>query len=376
MKPATVTLATGLTLAAVLLSTSGCSSSSTSGGQGSGRDGGSSAAGTRVRRSWATLSASERKHVVDAFVALKKKTNLTWDYQSYCESPSYGPLPPYTKNAYDYFVELHIAAFTMLSSTGVAATNTNMPHKGPMFMPWHRQLLLRLEHELATASGDANFALPYFDWTSDPSVVFSTADIGDQGDCAAGTVSGYIVDQGFAANIFTDAARGNVTTTNSVVCGPKPLTRAAGCIRPPYNVLPTSSEVATALTIPTYDVSPYDTSVDQTMSFRDYTEGFTNAKPADPLCAIGGCDMHGRVHLWVGGSMSSGGCTPNDPIFFLHHTNVDRLWAMWQDKYGNTTYPSSYSGALYLFDNPDGSPVNASDMLDDRALGYVYDTQQ
>jgi tyrosinase len=26
----------------------------------------------------------------------------------------------------------------------------------------------------------------------------------------------------------------------------------------------------------------------------------------------------------------SGGFSPNDPIFFLHHANVDRLWAHWQ----------------------------------------------
>jgi tyrosinase len=26
----------------------------------------------------------------------------------------------------------------------------------------------------------------------------------------------------------------------------------------------------------------------------------------------------------------SGGFSPNDPIFFLHHANVDRLWARWQ----------------------------------------------
>jgi tyrosinase len=375
MKLREMPFVTGLMLAAVHLSASGCSSSAPP-GAGGGQDGGSNPSSYTVRRSWATLSSSERKHVIDAFVALKKKTSLTWSYQSYCQSPEYGPPPPYTKNAYDYFVELHIAAFTMLSSTGEAADGTNMPHKGPMFLPWHRELLLRLEHELRSASGDPGFALPYFDWTSDPSAIFSTADIGDQGNCLAGNVSGYIVDQGFAANIFTDVARGSVTSTRSVVCGPKPLTRGAGCIAPPYNVLPTSTEVAAATTISTYDVAPYDTSVDQTQSFRDYVEGFTNATPADPLCSVGGCDMHGRVHLWVGGAMSSGGGTPNDPIFFLHHANVDRLWAMWQDKYGDTTYPSSYSGALYLFDNQDGSPIKASDMFDQRALGYIYDTQQ
>jgi hypothetical protein len=34
--------------------------------------------------------------------------------------------------------------------------------------------------------------------------------------------------------------------------------------------------------------------------------------------------------------------SPNDPIFFLHHANVDRLWAMWQDYHGHATV-TSYS---------------------------------
>src|SRR5215470_12967425 len=102
MRHAAICLVAGIVIA-------GCSSSSgSSSGSGTQGDGGLSSASYRVRRSWATLSAAERKKVVDAFVALKKKTALTWSYRSYCESPAYGPLPPYTKNAYDYFVELHV----------------------------------------------------------------------------------------------------------------------------------------------------------------------------------------------------------------------------------------------------------------------------
>ena len=35
--------------------------------------------------------------------------------------------------------------------------------------------------------------------------------------------------------------------------------------------------------------------------------------------------MHNLVHRWVGGSMGPG-TSPNDPVFFLHHCNVDRIW--------------------------------------------------
>lgn len=52
----------------------------------------------------------------------------------------------------------------------------------------------------------------------------------------------------------------------------------------------------------------------------------------------------------IGGNMVDQ-TSPNDPIFFLHHANVDRLWAMWQDYHGQsavTSYssPEHYEGRL------------------------------
>nr|CAH10287.1 hemocyanin isoform 2 [Nucula nucleus] len=45
--------------------------------------------------------------------------------------------------------------------------------------------------------------------------------------------------------------------------------------------------------------------------------------------------IHNAVHSWIGGraeySMSSLDYTAFDPIFFIHHANVDRLWAIWQE---------------------------------------------
>ncbi len=38
--------------------------------------------------------------------------------------------------------------------------------------------------------------------------------------------------------------------------------------------------------------------------------------------------IHGSVHIWVGGTMSSYD-SPADPVFWLHHANLDRLWWVW-----------------------------------------------
>ena len=43
---------------------------------------------------------------------------------------------------------------------------------------------------------------------------------------------------------------------------------------------------------------------------------------------------HNAMHLWLGGrgkySMSSLDYSSFDPVFFLYHAGVDRVWAIWQ----------------------------------------------
>lgn len=76
--------------------------------------------------------------------------------------------------------------------------------------------------------------------------------------------------------------------------------------------------------------------------------------------------------------------SPNDPVFFLHHSNVDRLWAEWQDAHGVDSFePDSCDQGLLEF----GCRANArmdrmhppfeatpADVADISVLGYSYDT--
>jgi tyrosinase len=39
---------------------------------------------------------------------------------------------------------------------------------------------------------------------------------------------------------------------------------------------------------------------------------------------------HARPHLYLGGAMNSF-ASPDDPIFWLHHCFVDKIYTMWQD---------------------------------------------
>ena len=104
--------------------------------------------------------------------------------------------------------------------------------------------------------------------------------------------------------------------------------------------------------------------------------------------------MHNRVHVWVGGSMSPG-TSPDDPVFFMHHCNVDRLWALWQHTHPGQNYPEVVPRVNSIGVRPHGlrdpmppwipangaEVVTPADMLDHTRIvvrgkpaGYTYDT--
>jgi len=119
---------------------------------------------------------------------------------------------------------------------------------------------------------------------------------------------------------------------------------------------------------------------EEDVSFRQYLEGFTNDETRG-YCVATGCHMHGRGHGYVGGDMDGSSASPNDPIFFLHHAEVDRMWAAWQEanhtsgdparqvQYGNPGFPEDFLGHPFNF-----KEVRASETFDYKALGYEYDS--
>ena len=102
--------------------------------------------------------------------------------------------------------------------------------------------------------------------------------------------------------------------------------------------LPTIAEVNTLLKVPAYDEGPWNEDSNITVSFRNALEGWQNVPGTPPA-------LHNRIHVWVGGSMGPG-TSPNDPVFFLHHANVDRIWSKWSPRNGNSAF-APMSGGPY-----------------------------
>ncbi|TDZ19267.1 Tyrosinase-like protein orsC [Colletotrichum orbiculare MAFF 240422] len=71
------------------------------------------------------------------------------------------------------------------------------------------------------------------------------------------------------------------------------------------------------------------------------------AVPSDDYAQMLGClgnSPHSGGHLGVGGIMRDHARSPVDPIFWLHHTNFDRLWWEWQS--------ANLSARLYAMGGP------------------------
>lgn len=342
----------------------------------------------RVRRSWSILSDEEKRQYLDGILLLKQTTVESSmigaeraNYESFCPGG-------YTRNLYDYYVELHASAFASMGTE--AQLMEQMAHMGPHFLPWHRYLILRMERDMQEALGDPDFTLPYWDWddcaagTGDGAnpcpLIFEEGFLGSHGGLEeAADVTGYLVDQGYEVNVWAEVGLFSIFNPDSVRCGARPLRRAVGMDEGTNRQVPNSTEtIKEGYQRPLYDAAPYEQCrTDETVSFRQYLEGYVRGKPG-LLCIIpGACATHGLGHTYVGGDMSGVGTT--DPIFFLHHANVDRIWAMWQDNnrenadtsadYGNPGFPHMWYAPLFNFPE-----VRAEELFDFRALGYTYDS--
>jgi tyrosinase len=88
---------------------------------------------------------------------------------------------------------------------------------------------------------------------------------------------------------------------------------------------------------------------------------------------------HNAVHGVVGGQqgwMNDPDTAAQDPIFWLHHSNIDRLWAVWvANGHGNPTDPRWLNQQFSFFDeNGQQVSMTATQVLDTAAdLGYTYD---
>jgi tyrosinase len=200
---------------------------------------------------------------------------------------------------------------------------TYCQHGSPLFLPWHRAYLYHFEQYLLDQ--EPNVSLPWWDWSTQQGIPEVYADA---------TVAGG------ATNPLASAPVSGIPDSQFQALGESPITqtsRAPG----PNATLPSPGEVASVLDL------------DNFLTFTDQLETM----------------LHNRVHVWAGGSMGLIPVAAYDPLFWAHHTMVDRLWALWQQ-----SHPGAELGGGLTVNTSIPPPfgMTIGQVLSIATLGYEY----
>jgi Common central domain of tyrosinase/Polyphenol oxidase middle domain len=217
-----------------------------------------------------------------------------------------------------------VQTFTASNPTETA-TWCMCQHGTPEFLTWHRMFLWYFERVLQQAADDSTLRLPYWDYATDPALPAAYRD------------KTYRDEKGAAvANpLYVDARQPGLNAGTSSLA---PNVRTAAGAMPSRSYVP-----------------------------------FNNAIQNTP---------HGAVHCaLVTGSCPNGlmGSVPVsalDPVFYAHHTNIDRLYECWLKVNEPARLPNdpNHLNMQFSFIDADGSTKTrkVSDMLRLSQLGYSY----
>ena len=191
------------------------------------------------------------------------------------------------------------AAIHGASGTLQTAWNT-CQHNSTFFLSWHRMYLCFFERILRKASGMPTLGLPYWNYsdTTDANARFLPAAFRDT------TSTLFTANRNAAINAGTGQLSASAVSLTSVLPGPTGFYPFSGNI---------------------------------------------NSTP------------HGAVHVGVGGGMSGFNTAGLDPIFWLHHCNIDRLWNRWLAGGGGRSNPpatdTAWHNTNFTFFDENGTQV-------------------
>lgn len=299
------------------------------------------------RKNQASLTVQEKQAFVNAVLKLKNNT----------------PSKMGLTNRYDDYVMTHMNSMMLMNGQ---TRSPGWAHRAPAFFAWHRVMLRQFELDLQAI--DPTVALPYWDWTVDNSPSSSIWDVGFMGG------NGRAGDRRVMDGPF--AFGGGQWTLNVREPGDN-RTDLQRDFTANASALPTGPQVSDCINNETpFDAVPW--SLGAQPSFRDRAEGWHG---------LG--SIHNRVHLWVGGSMLPS-TSPNDPVFFLHHCNIDRLLTLWQRQHPLEGYhPTGMGGEsgplghnlndTLLFNDQNAPPpfttaFPVAGTWSHHGVGYSYDT--
>jgi tyrosinase len=165
-------------------------------------------------------------------------------------------------------------------------------HHTPLFLPWHRAYLYFFE--LSLKDIDRTVSLPWWDWTSLTSQAWGVPSV-----YAAGA----------SDPLPNPLAGGRINDLARAQGGPNAPSQTSRIEDSPWR-LPTAGTISWLL-----DLGDF-------LDFQQQLE-----------------QVHDFVHVWVGGTMAEIPFAAYDPLFFAHHTMVDRVWRLWQLRHPTAGMP-------------------------------------
>lgn len=174
-------------------------------------------------------------------------------------------------------------------------------HSLRTFLPWHRAYLAWFEETIRRLTGEADWALPYWDYSRSDSNRELPVEF---------TVQKRQVDGQLVTNPLFAPDR-----------SPRPLRLTTG------SIIKALSEPRFLRPVPEVGFGGAD---------RDGFAGLAEQRP------------HNYVHNNIAGLMKSRSTAGRDPIFWLHHATVDRLWEIWRSMPDSVELTDPGGGSLSM----------------------------
>lgn len=234
---------------------------------------------------------------------------------------------------------------------GIYYNNMTWPleiHNHWLFLPWHRMFLYFHERILAKLLDDDTFALPYWNWDNQSSSE----------------------EANILPRIYSTNETSYLRDLNRNKCEQPPnlvhLNSIGGCTDKTADELRIENTQVMYTQIVTGAPTPR-LFFGEPYSYGDsggYGPGTFEDNP------------HGTVHLWVGdpdaatafNDMGNFGRSARDPVFYTHHSNIDRIWTIWKTLPGKQRTEPTHADFLdsrftYYDENADQVIVNLSQII-------------
>ncbi|KAE8317692.1 hypothetical protein BDV41DRAFT_561231 [Aspergillus transmontanensis] len=322
------------------------------------RTGGCRPEDAQIRKEWRELTQEERQQFTDAVRCLQSiPTTLADDLRQ---------IYPGVQTRYDEFLATHINL-------------TSVIHMTADFLAWHRYFTHTFEQDLKSKCQYTG-SLPYWDWGLDAenphlSVLFNGDEysMGSNGAFIPNRDPAYwpsiheYIPVGTGGGCVYEGPFSNYTINMGPIdgAGQKAVNyrfeHHPHCLKRDIN--PTVTRASVTFRHITELILSYDT-----------IEWFQGVMQKDPRFSVPSVPygVHRGGHVGVGMVMGDAAGSPGDPMFYLHHAQIDRVWTIWQGLDPDTRRHAIW-GTHTIVDTPPTANMTLDDMID---FGFVSEPVQ